>query len=388
MERLASPENYVTISTLGEAVRAYVPPKLPPSPPIMLEKFYTQLDLANQALGRLDGLQALLPNIQILLYFYNRREAVLSSQIEGTQSSLSELLLFENELLDGATDAEEVSNYVAAMEHGLQRMRDGFPLSNRLFREMHAILLRSGRGSDKTPGEFRTSQNWIGGTRPGNAIYVPPPVHELQQTMSDLERFLHRDSDHLPLLIDAALAHVQFESAHPFLDGNGRIGRLLITLILCERNVLRHPALYLSLYFKQHRDEYYALLQRVRTHGDWESWISFFLEGVTQTANQACVMASSIRNIFQSDRMRIRSLPRNGSVIQLHELLERHPILTLQQACVHTHLAVATAGSAMSKLEELNIVRETTGKKRDRIFVYSEYIRMLDEGTEPFKNKS
>ncbi len=248
---------FITTTTLGETVRAYVPKPLPPDPPILIEQFYPLLDAANQALGRLDGLQAILPDVNMLLYFYNRREAVLSSQIEGTQSSLSQLLLFENQLLRGDTDAEEVSNYVAAMEHGLSRIRSGFPLSNRLFREMHAVLMRSGRGSDKTPGEFRRSQNWIGGTRPGNAVYVPPPVAEMFEIMSDLEKFLHRNSTHLPLLIDAALAHVQFESAHPFLDGNGRIGRLLITLLLCERRVLKAPSLYLSLYFKEKRDEYY-----------------------------------------------------------------------------------------------------------------------------------
>lgn len=374
---------YITTTTLGERVNAYVPQPLPPDPSIAIEDFYGLLDEANQALGRLDGLQALLPNVSMLLYFYNRREAVLSSQIEGTQSSLSELLLFENDLLQGASDAEEVSNYVAAMDHGLRRIRSGFPLSNRLFREMHKILMRTGRGSDKTPGEFRTSQNWIGGTRPGNAVYVPPPEPEMLETMSDLEKFLHRDVKRLPLLIDAALAHVQFESAHPFLDGNGRIGRLLITLLLCEKQVLKAPSLYLSLYFKEYRDDYYNLLQEVRLKGDWESWIKFFLIGVRSTAERACTTAFAIRELFEGDRSRIRRMPRSGSMIQVHEFFERHPVATLQQICVATKLALATAAKAMEKLQTLGVARELTGRKRDRIFVYDKYLDLLNEGTGP-----
>jgi Fic family protein len=378
----------VVIRTLGEKVNAYVPQPLPPEPPIVIEKFYALLDGANQALGRLDGLQSLLPDVNILLYFYNRREAVLSSQIEGTQSSLSELLLFENDLLRGTSDAHEVSNYVAAMDHGLRRISSGFPLSNRLFREMHQVLLRSGRGADKTPGEFRTSQNWIGGTRPGNAIYVPPPVPEMLETMSDLEKFLHRDTKRLPLLIDAALAHVQFESAHPFLDGNGRIGRLLIMLLLCERQVLRTPSLYLSLYFKEHREQYYELLQKVRLEGDWEAWIEFFLTGIRITAEQACSTAFAVRELFARDRSRILVTPRSGSMIQVHEFFERHPVATLQQICAETTLAPGTAAKATEKLEALDVAQELTGKKRDRIFVYSRYLDLLNEGTGPAVTKS
>jgi Fic family protein len=374
---------FITTTTLGEAVRAYVPKPLPPDPPVYVEKYYPLLDAANQALGRLDGLQSILPDVNVLLYFYNRREAVLSSQIEGTQSSLSELLLFENHLLQGASDAEEVSNYVAAMEHGLKRVRGGFPLSNRLLREMHKILLRSGRGSDKTPGEFRTSQNWIGGTRPGNAVYVPPPVGEMLETMSNLEKFLHRDSEHLPLLIDAAVAHVQFESAHPFLDGNGRIGRLLITLLLCERQVLKTPSLYLSLFFKERRDEYYSLLQKVRFEGDWEAWIEFFLIGVRETADQACATAVAVRDLFELDGSRIRSMPRSGSMINVHEYLQRHPISILQQVSEGTGLTLATAAKAMEKLHAMGVAQELTGRKRDRIFVYGPYLDLLNEGTGP-----
>lgn len=375
---------FIITTTLGETVRAYVPHPLPPNPRLLIERFYPLLDAANQALGRLDGLQAILPNVNVLLYFYNRREAVLSSQIEGTQSSLSELLLFENDLLfHEGSDAEEVSNYVAAMEHGLERIRSGFPLSNRLFREMHEVLLRTGRGSDKTPGEFRTSQNWIGGTRPGNAIYVPPPVADMLETMSDLEKFLHRESERLPLLVDAALAHVQFESAHPFLDGNGRIGRLLITLLLCERQVLTTPSLYLSLYFKEHRDEYYALLQKVRLEGDWEAWIEFFLTGVRVTAEQACATAVAVRELFARDKSTIRSIPRSGSMTHVHEYFERHPIATLQQVSAGTGLSLATTAKAMERLQAPGIAQELTGRKRDRIFVYAKYLNLLNEGTGP-----
>ncbi|MBV8437511.1 MAG: Fic family protein [Silvibacterium sp.] len=374
---------FITTTTLGEAVRAYVPKPLPPNPPIRIETFYPLLDAANQALGRLDGLQAILPDVNMLLYFYNRREAVLSSQIEGTQSSLSELLLFENHLLQGDSDAEEVSNYVAAMEHGLGRIRSGFPLSNRLLREMHEVLLRSGRGSDKTPGEFRKSQNWIGGTRPGNAVYVPPPVEEMLETMSNLEKFLHRDSGHLPLLIDAALAHVQFESAHPFLDGNGRIGRLLITLLLCERQVLKTPSLYLSLYFKEKRDQYYNLLQKVRLEGDWEAWVEFFLVGVRETADQACATAVAVRDLFEFDESRIRLIPRSGSMINVHVYLEHRPITTLQQVSEGTGLTLATVAKAMEQLQALGVAEEVTGRRRDRIFAYANYLDLLNEGTGP-----
>jgi Fic family protein len=374
--------NFITISTLGEHVRAFVPPPLPPSPETDLSVLYGKLDLANQALGRLDGLQATLPDTRTLLYFYNRREAVLSSQIEGTQSSLSELLLFENDLTPPSEDVTEVSNYVAALQHGLNRLREGFPLCNRLLREMHAILLRSGRGSDKQPGEFRRSQNWIGGTRPGNAIYVPPPVAEMEVVMSDLERFLHRNDNRLPLLIDAALVHAQFESAHPFLDGNGRLGRMLIALLMFERQVLREPSLYLSLYLKTHRDTYYQLLQEIRTHNAWEPWIAFFLEAVRSTAEEACTTAQRIQQLFSNDRTRLREMPRAGSALQLHEYLQQHPITDLQDAARRTGLSYPTSGQAMDRLVGLGIAKEQTGKRRGRVYIYTEFLNILEEGTD------
>jgi Fic family protein len=244
---------YMVSSTAGETVRAFVPPPLPPVPPVRLDSLQVLLEQANQALGRLDGLAAFLPDVSLFIYAYVRKEAVLSSQIEGTQSSLSDLLLFENQEAPGVPieDVQEVSNYVAALYHGLKRMRDGFPLSLRLIREIHEILLSHGRGSDKDPGEFRKSQNWIGGTRPGNAAFVPPPPTLVMQCMGQLEKFLHDETQGLPLLVRAALIHVQFESIHPFLDGNGRLGRLLITFLLCTGGTLTEPILYLSLFLSR-----------------------------------------------------------------------------------------------------------------------------------------
>ena len=267
---------HVRVATVGEAVHAFVPPPLPPKPPVRLHELYALLDRANQALGRLDGISSALPDARLFLYTYVRKEALLSSQIEGTQSSLSELLRYEDDRAAGAPvgDVEEVSNYVAAMTHGIHRLAD-LPVSTRLIREVHRILLATGRGSYQEPGEFRRSQNWIGGTRPGNARFVPPPQERVVELMSDLELFVNDDASALPFLVKVGLIHVQFETIHPFLDGNGRVGRLLITLLLCSRGVLKTPVLYLSLYFKRHRDEYYALLQTVRTKGDWEAWLPF-----------------------------------------------------------------------------------------------------------------
>jgi Fic family protein len=268
------------------------------------------MEEANQALGRLDGLASILPDPSLFIYFNVRKEAVLSSQIEGTQSSLSDLLLFESEEVPGVPieDVQEVSNYVAAMNHGLRRLQEGFPLSLRLIREIHKVLLARGRGSDKHPGEFRTSQNWIGGTRPGNAAFVPPPPERVTECMGALETFLHRESPDLPLLIKAAMAHVQFETIHPFLDGNGRLGRLLITFLLHIAGAIREPILYLSLYFKTHRQQYYELLNSVRTTGDWETWLEFFLNGVKETSAQAAQSAHAILTLLEQDRGRITGL--------------------------------------------------------------------------------
>src|SRR4030088_1819 len=298
---------YVTTTVTGEPVQAFIPPKLPPHPPVELAGLYQHLDRANRALGRLDGLTTLLPDTKFFLYMYIRKEALLSSQIEGTQSSLSDLLLYEAEEAPGVPidDTREVSNYVAAMNHGLRRLREGFPLSLRLIREIHEILLAKGRGSEKRPGEFRETQNWIGGTRPGNAAFVPPPPEKLMDCMAALEKFLHRQPEDLPLLVKTALVHVQFETIHPFLDRNGRLGRLLITFLLCVAGAIREPILYPSLYFKTNRQKYYELLDRVRSHGDWETWLEFFLTGVKETAQQAADTSREILTLIEKDRQRI-----------------------------------------------------------------------------------
>ena len=295
---------YATTTVGGETVRAFVPARLPPEPALDLSVLQGPLEKALLALGRVDGLSTLLPDTHLFLYRYVRKEALLSSQIEGTQSSLSDLLLFEMDEAPGVPldDVVEVSNYVMALEHGLRRLREGFPLCNRLIREMHAELLSRGRGRDKTPGEFRRSQNWIGGRRPGAARFVPPPVNAVSDCMSDLERFFHEQDSGLPVLLRAGLAHVQFETIHPFLDGNGRVGRLLITLMLCHDRVLHEPLLYLSLYFKRHRDEYYALLNEVRQTGDWESWLAFFLDGAAQTGDEA---VSTAQRLLPADRQEL-----------------------------------------------------------------------------------
>ena len=371
-----------------EQVRAFVPVPLPPVPPLRLDAPLQQgLEVATLALGRLDAISDLLPDEDLLLYAYVRKEAALSSQIEGTQSSLSDLLLFELDGTPGAPldDVTEVSNYVNALEHGLRRLSENFPLSNRLIREIHGVLLSRGRGSDKLPGEFRRSQNWIGGSRPGNAAFVPPPHTALPDCMGAFERFLHAEGDGLPVLIRAALAHVQFETIHPFLDGNGRIGRLLITLLLNERRILRHPLLYLSLYFKQHRGDYYDLLNRVRLTGDWEAWLDFFLTGVRTTAEEAVSTVRRLTEMFEADRATIerRAGRRAGSVLRVHEALKARPILSLSEAVNRASLAFPTASTAMNFLIEQGIAREITGRSRGRLFVYDEYVSVLNEGTEP-----
>ena len=314
-----------------------------------------------------------------------RKEAVLSSQIEGTQSTLADLLRFETEAQAGQPidDIRGVSNYVDAMMYGVERLKE-FPLSLRLIREMHERLLQSSRGGTKNPGEFRRSQNWIGGTRPGNAMFVPPPVSELGACLDAFERFMHENESRLPPLIKAGLLHVQFETIHPFLDGNGRIGRLLVTLYLCVHDVLRKPLLYLSLYLKTHRGDYYRLLQEVREHGAWEAWLEFFLDGVTETAGQAFDAATRIAELFKRDRQRITAeSDRAGSVLRVHELLQQNPFLTSNALVERTGLTAPTINAALADLERLRIVDEVTGRRRGRVFGYRAYLDILNEGTAP-----
>jgi Fic family protein len=377
---------YLTTSTAGEKARAFVPAALPPRPPIHWSaELRNKFDQALLALGRLDSVSTLLPDTSLFLYMYVRKEAVLSSMIEGTQSSLSDLLLFELDEAPGVTidDVREVSNYVAALHHGLHLLRSGLPLSLRVIRETHAVLLSNGRGSRLTPGEFRRSQNWIGGSRPGNAAFVPPPPEHVMECMSELELFLHDQPEPTAVLVKAALAHVQFETIHPFLDGNGRLGRLLITLLLCDQQVLREPMLYLSLFFKTHRDYYYELLNNVRLHGDWEAWLDFFADAVIVTSTQAVETATQLLDLSSHDRDRISTLGRaTPSALQVHRALMEHPIGTSSSLVEKTGMTPTTVNKALDHLIRLGIVRELTAQRRNRLFSYDGYIEIMNRGAE------
>ena len=377
---------YLTTSTAGEKARAFIPAALPPRPPIHWSaELRNKFDQALLALGRLDSVSTLLPDTSLFLYMYVCKEAVLSSMIEGTQSSLSDLLLFELDEAPGVTidDVREVSNYVAALHHGLHLLRSGLPLSLRLIRETHSVLLSDGRGSRLTPGEFRRSQNWIGGTRPGNAAFVPPPPEHVMKCMGELELFLHDQPQPTEVLVKAALAHVQFETIHPFLDGNGRLGRLLITLLLCDQQVLREPMLYLSLFFKAHRDYYYELLNNVRLHGDWEAWLDFFADAVIVTATQAVETARQLLDLSSHDRDRISALGRaTPSALQVHRALMEHPIGTSSSLVEKTSMTPTTVNKALEHLIRLGIVRELTAQHRNRIFSYEGYIEIMNRGAE------
>lgn len=371
----------------GERVQAFVPAPLPPVPAVALTaKHHDLLEKANRALGRLDSITTLLPDTSLFIYNYVRKEAVLSSQIEGTQSSLSDLLLFESDETPGVPldDVREVSNYVRALEYGLMRVQqDDFPISSRLFREMHEHLLSGGRGADAAPGNFRRSPVWLGGRRASQAIFVPPPSEYVEPLMADLEGFLHDHRERTPTLIKAALAHAQFETIHPFLDGNGRLGRLLITLLLCAEEVLTEPTLYLSLYFKAHRSAYYEALQRTRTEGDWEGWLEFFLQGVFDTAQQAFRTARRLIALFENDRARTGTLGRGaGSALQVLQVAQKRVVFSVSDVSEALHLSPPTVRKSIEGLEKLGILREVTGKERNKVWFYSEYLDILSEGTE------
>lgn len=366
-----------------EQWKAFVPAALPPDPALQIDAEIQQLlESATLALGRLDGLAVVLPEADLFLYTYIRKEAVLSSQIEGTQSSLSDLLLFEIDAAPGAPldDVQEVSRYVAAMNRGLKRIKEELPVSVRLLKELHTLLLARGRGSEKQPGEFRTSQNWIGGTRPGNAAFVPPPPDYVLECVGDLEKFLNDEKQRLPVLVKAALGHVQFETIHPFLDGNGRIGRLLITLYLCSQNLLKEPLLYLSLFFKENREEYYRLLQAVRIEGDWEEWLRFFLRGVRDTAERAASAAQKLLALAAKDADRVQKLGRSaGSALRVHQSLQRRPITTIRAMSDATGLSVPTVTKALDVLQDLKIVRPLAPTLRNRTFTYEAYLKALND---------
>jgi Fic family protein len=349
-------------------------------------RLHELLSRATLALGRLDAVAEHLPDTHLLLYFYVRKEAVLSSQIEGTQSSLSDLLLYETKEAPGVPidDVQEVSSYVSALKHGLKRLREGFPLSLRLIREMHAILLSKGRGSHKQPGEFRTSQNWIGGSRPGNAKLVPPPPERLMECLDALEKYMHADNRPYPALIDAALIHVQFETIHPFLDGNGRIGRLLITFLLSLAGILKEPILYLSLFFKNNRDAYYERLDAVRSAGDWEGWLEFFLTGVAETADQVSATMKQSVSLFEKDEEAIKSLKRARiNAAKAHEFLRARAMTTVPECAKALGVTAPTARAALNNLLRLKIVNEVSGRERGKIYVYKSLVDLLEQGTQP-----
>jgi Fic family protein len=376
---------FVPSTVSGELVRAFVPPPLPQVRGLYLETFPSLLEEASRAVGRLDGAAGALTNLPLFLYSYIRKEAVLSSQIEGTQSSLSDLLLFENEETPGVPvgDVEEVSSYVSALNYGMERLAAGFPLSLRLIREIHKVLMTQGRGSRAQPGEFRKSQNWIGGSRPGNAAFVPPPPERLGECLDALEKFIHfipATNPPLPLLVRAGLIHAQFETIHPFLDGNGRVGRLLITFLLCSEGVLSKPILYLSLYFKKHRKTYYSLLNGVRESDGWTAWTEFFLQGVAETATQATGLARRIDALFAEDRLTIEAFGRSSvSALAVYRHAQAMPIFSINSAAKAGELSFPTASGAVERMVDAGIVKETSGRQRGRLFVYQQYLQMLNE---------
>lgn len=378
---------YELISTVGEKCKAFIPNPLPPTPPIQYDsQLLVLMHEADLALGRLDAVSTLLPDIGLFIFMYIRKEAILSSQIEGTQSSLSDLLLFELDEKPGVPldDVMEVSNYITAMNIGLQRIREGMPVSVRLIRELHAALLAEGRGADKSPGEIRKSQNWIGGSRPGNALYVPPPVHYVADAIGNLEKYINDVYGKEPLLTKTAISHAQFETIHPFLDGNGRVGRLLITLLLCKQNALQEPLLYLSLYLKQNKDTYYELLQRIRTHGEWRNWIEFFLEGVRDTCSSAVDTARNLQRLFSTDRERIQqdSGRAAGSDLQVQEVFQKHPISTVRRVADITGLSDQTVYNSINRLHTLGIIEEMGSRKYAKLFTYFAYLDILKRGTD------
>lgn len=368
---------------------AFIPENLPPTPPLAVDLGMQQLlQDASLELGRLDGLASILPNPDGFVTAFVRKEALLSSQIEGTQASLDEVLAFEAaekvRTSHEKSGAPEVYRYVKAMKHGLDRLSE-LPLSLRLIKEIHGVLLDTGRGSDKSPGEFRKSQNWIGspGCSLKEASFVPPPPPEMNDALHELEEYLHRQ-DGLPLLVKIALIHAQFETIHPFLDGNGRVGRLLITFLLCHAQVLRRPLLYLSYFFKQRRREYYERLDAIRFAGEWEGWITFFLQGIIDVAKQAVRAATRILELRQRHAELIhRKLPRASTkAIQLLDYCFLHPYLTASEATHFLQVSGPTARSQITKLESLGILQEITQRSWGRIFAYREYIDILREGTE------
>lgn len=374
--------SYITTTTSGEAVLAFVPFALPPTvPPLSMDAYDAQNRAAELALARLSGVSGLVPSVDWLLYSAIRKEALLTSQIEGTQATLTDLFDEEAGLeINNTDDIEEVTNYLRAFRMVRENLRDanGLPISVRLICDAHRLLLNGVRGTGKQPGELRRSQNWIGGTRPGNAVFVPPPADQIANLLGDLERFIHTNPPALPPLVNIALVHAQFETIHPFLDGNGRIGRLLIAALLEHWDVQREPLMYLSGYLKRHQSEYYRLLSGIRTEGNWEAWISFFLEGVTAAAAEAEFGIIEIASLVAADRRRLLDSPKSGSAAyRLFELLPMMPRFTVERVRQKLGTSFPTANAAVKTLNGLGIVSETTGQKKNRSFSYQSYIELL-----------
>ncbi|MBU6365315.1 MAG: Fic family protein [Gemmatimonadetes bacterium] len=383
--------HYERTTVAGDAVAAFIPHPLPPAdPPVVIDgALGARLHAAERALARLELAGEMVPSLDWFLHAFVRKEAVLSSQIEGTQATLVDLLAFEAR--EGAdadaaptADVEEVCNYLDALAYARAQLAapGGLPLSMRLLGETHRRLMHGARGAGTLPGEVRRSQNWIGGSRPGNAVYVPPPPHALPGLLGAFERYLHA-SDALPPLVRAGLLHVQFETIHPYLDGNGRIGRLLVTLLLEQSRLLTRPLLYLSLFFKRHREAYYRRLNAVRTQGDWEGWLDFFLDGVGTIADEAAASARELFALVAADRAHVLAQEDVSVVaLRLFEQLPRHPIVSVSSAMTLVPTTRPTAGRAIDLLVNAGVLRETTGRKRDRTFVYQRYLDRLRAGTE------
>jgi len=375
---------YISAIAGGIACKAFIPAPLPPNPPLEIDsKLQGRINQAMLSLGRLDAISTLLPDAHLFLYSYVRKEAVMSSQIEGTQSSLSDIMLYEMEGVPGVPmdDVQEVSCYVSALNLGIKRIREETPISFRLLTELHQALMTSGRGVNRSPGEFRKTQVWIGGHRPDEATFVPSPANTLADSWAKLERFINDLPDQTDPLIKAALTHVQFETIHPFMDGNGRIGRLLIPLILVDDKVLSEPLLYLSVFFKKHRQTYYERLNQVRLTGDWEAWLLFFVDAVAETANQAVETAQQLNGLRANDKARLTEIGRQaGSANQIIDALFEQPIASINKLIELTGISAATVGKTLDALEQqLGIVKEITGQKRNRVFAYTAYIDILNQ---------
>jgi Fic family protein len=376
--------SYVTSTTLGESVRAFVPHHLPPAAPVLEGSSYAELNrTAELSLARLQGVAGLVPSIDWLLYSAIRKEALLTSQIEGTQATLIDLFDKEAGLtVSNTDDVEEVTNYLRAFRWTQDTLRDpkGLPMSVRLMRQAHRLLMDGARGAGRQPGELRKSQNWIGGTRPGNAVFVPAPPEHVPALLADLESFIHQADTPvtLPPLVRIGLVHVQFETIHPFLDGNGRIGRLLIAALMEQWGLLSQPLVYVSAYLKQHQSEYYQRLSAVRTEGDWEGWVAFFLEGVARAADTAERGIVALASLINTDRRRLLQAPKiTPASLRLFELLPLMPIFSIDQVCERLNTTFPTATAAVKTLESLGIVVEQTGQKKNRHYSYQAYVQLL-----------